>query len=484
MENREKTTGSRLIQYYFKRIDRVTVIARNLGLIVYVIFSDLNTLINHAMVLLYSGLRTALSTVFGVLVSRDDERSLIMRLILLIFRIFIGIPILVLISIFLGLVVLAGGTVGGVLGLRNLGDYSATEQLLAWAFAIVLALTLPFWVSSYLLYKLCLAGIFSIIIVGLNFLYGQCGIVSLGHAAFVLVGGYTTTLLYNGAFGIQLPFIVTVFLGALISGLFGMLLGGPSLRVKDEYLLIVTLAFVIAVPQVLRSHYLTGFGGASGEGIEIKPILPPSFLSKLSPSTWGYYLIVSSFTVLILFSYNLRLKSQIGRVFGLIKCDDVIALAQGVNVTRYKLLAFVLSAFYAGFAGGLAMIVHPFVGSESYTMSESIDYFIGLIIGGPSGLFGNVLGGVFLSAEEDMIKAASNLVHGGQNIMRMFYGVILVIMINFFPDGIGGIFQRKVQRRVMPRIRRGLYFMRPPADYDFLAAKNFYDIEENKNEHP
>lgn len=162
MENREKTTGSRLIQYYFKRIDRVTVIARNLGLIVYVIFSDLNTLINHAMVLLYSGLRTALSTVFGVLVSRDDERSLIMRLILLIFRIFIGIPILVLISIFLGLVVLAGGTVGGVLGLRNLGDYSATEQLLAWAFAIVLALTLPFWVSSYLLYKLCLAGIFSI----------------------------------------------------------------------------------------------------------------------------------------------------------------------------------------------------------------------------------------------------------------------------------------------------------------------------------
>lgn len=466
--------------YYFSITDRAAVIFRNNGLIVHQFFSDIHNFINDFNFKVSKIAKEFGSIIFRAILLSAPKKNKFLNLLFIVPKLIFGLPLIAATFLIQMVIILIGGSLSGILGLRNLGDYTILETVYAWIATISFCFILPYVFGPYLLFKACLIFTFTILLIGLNFLYGQCGIISLGHASFVLLGAYGTTLLYNGAFGAEFPFLLSVFIASFIVSILGIFLGALSLRIKDEYLIMITLAFAIAVPQILRSKYLESFGGGSSEGIEIKDILPPAFLSWLPKTFWHFYIIAPMFLLAVGFAYNLQVKSQIGRAFALIKCDDEIARSQGVSVTKYKLLAFVLSAFFAAFAGGLTTTISPFVSSHSFTSLDSIEYFIGLIIGGSGNIFGSLIGGVFLAFDSDIIKAVSNMVNGGQNLMRAVFGLVLVLMVNFLPEGIGGFIQKRIRAKVTPVIRRGLYFMRPPPDYDYLESKDFQEIDNGK----
>jgi branched-chain amino acid transport system permease protein len=465
---------------YFGFVERLYVYLHHRTMATAQTISDIYTFLQEWIKELIWMMLKIVTAPFGAVVLSSGHKNKFVRFAEKILKFAIGVPYLIITFCILMIFTLIAGAVAGIVGLRNIGEYTVKEQIFAWIVAIVVLILLPEFVGTYFLYKVSMCCIFAIILVGLNFLYGQCGIVALGHAAFVLVGAYLTTLFYNAAFGFSLPFVLAIILGSFLTGLFSLIIGAPSLRIKDEYLIIITIAFTVAVPQFIRSRYLSPFCGGSQEGIQINRIEPPFFSDWITPDMWSYFFIAGAAVVLIGISYNLQLNSQIGRAFRMIRCDDVIARAQGINVAKYKMLAFALSAFYAAFAGGLMMMINPYVSSESYNAFDSIDYFIGLVIGGPGSVLGSVIGGSFLAYEADMIKSVAGVFYHGQSFMRMVYGAILIFMVYFFPEGIAGMIRSTVRKLFLPKLRRGTYYMRPPPDYDFLSAKDYRDIDEAK----
>lgn len=465
---------------YFFLVETIGAKLRNFELEVFQKFDDVFTTVHEGFGILCGRALTGLSYLFGILVFPIQKAPVRYRILLIPIKIVVGLPLL---AIFLATSVLVGafgGSIGGAVGLRNLGEYSRKEQIAAWGFALTLGLLIPKFANSYFIYKISLCYVFSIILLGLNFLYGQCGVISIGHAAFVLVGAFLTTLLYNGCLGHQFPFILSLVISATFAGCLGYLLGAPSLRIKDHYLMVITLAFTVAIPQIVRSHYVNGLANVGQEGVQINPIPAPGFLQPMDNQVWAYYYIFTAFILFVIFAYNIQVNSLIGRAFRFIKCDDVIARAQGINVAKYKLMAFVISAFFAAFGGGLMMMLSDYVSSESYTLFDSIDYFIGLAVGGPASILGSIFGAAFLAFESDFTKAVAKNFYGGQSLMRLVYGVLLIIMICFLPDGISGLVKKIANHFFEKKIRRGSYYMLPPPDYDIVAAKDYRDIKEQR----
>ena len=299
----------------------------------------------------------------------------------LIKKIFVGIPkiifgllLLVTLSSLILCFFLVGGTIAGCLGLMNIVDYSFKEQIAAWSPLIILSLLAPCYLSEFWLFKMSMLLCFILIMIGFNILYGQCGILTLGHAGFVLLGSFLTAFLYSGTFGFHVSFFIATVISAAVSFLVGLIMGAPSLRIKDYYLVIVTLAFVLALPQVLRSKYLAEYTGLAVGGLSVEALTPPHFLSYLKEGTWSYFYVLFISVPLVIFAYNLCYHSQIGRAFKTIKCDVEISAIFGIPVVRYKLLAFGLSATYASVAGSLVLSLTKFISSDTFTITDSIDY--------------------------------------------------------------------------------------------------------------
>jgi len=394
------------------------------------------------------------------------------------FRIVFGIPrflVGVFLLTFLSLVMLAvfliGGTLSGIFGFRNLVDYSLKEQIAAWSTVGILLLFLPHFISDFTLYKVSLFFCYLLILVGFNFLYGQCGILSLGHAGFVAIGAFITAFFYNGSFGFKLPFFISMVLASSCSFVLGIAMGLPSLRVKDYYLVIVTLAFMLAIPQILTSQYLSEYSGVNLGGLSIDQMVIPHFFSWISPQSWAYFFVVGTVFFLVIFAYNLMHHSSIGRAFRTIKCDVEISTILGIPVVRYKLLAFAMSATYASTAGSLIMYLNKFISTDSYTVNDSIDYIVAAVVGGPESIFGCSIGGLFLTFEKDIAAAMGHMVFRGNFLTRMFYGVLMILIVFMASRGIGGEFTRRMKSRLLPKPQRGKYYYAPPPDYDFLNMK-------------
>lgn len=297
----------------------------------------------------------------------------------------------------------------------------------AW-FGLLLAvlLVIPVAVESYLVYLFSLAAIHIIIAIGLNLLVGYTGQISLGHAGFIAIGAYASSLLM---LKLHLPFAVALPAAGIIAGLFGFLLGFPALRLTGPYLAIATLGFGIAVAQILVK-----WEALSGGSIGIHPPKPSLGPLAVSTETRFYYLVVSLMLLMTIGAVNL-VRSKIGRAFIALRESDIAAQAMGVNLTLYKTLAFALSAFYAGIGGGLMGHLIGFISPESFNLLASIYFLSMIVIGGLASILGSVLGAIFLTA-------LTHLLSGIQNLPMVIYGAFLILVVMFEPNGLRGRWEK------------------------------------------
>ena len=366
------------------------------------------------------------------------------------------------------------GTFAGILGFRNLAEYSFREQLAAWGSLIVLLVIAPHFLGEYTLFRIGLVASMSVTVIGMDLLFGQCGIISLGQSGFLMTSGFMAAWLTNGTFGIQLPVLISVFFGALFNGVLGLVLGLPALRVKDDYLVIVSLSLTLAIPLILKSQYLEKYAGLNEGGLFLKDLKAPDFISWMQPHVYRYFLVLIPALILIFIAYNLIHHSQVGRALRTIKCDKEVSMIIGIPAVRYKLLAFVMSAIYFGFGGGFMFILTQNISSYSYEVSNSLDFLFANVIGGPGSILGSIVGGSFLVFQPDLTQFVAQHVTGGKALIQCGYGVALILIVYFLPGGLASETTAWLKSKVWARSRRGAFQMAPPLDYDYIADKKNY----------
>jgi branched-chain amino acid transport system permease protein len=312
-----------------------------------------------------------------------------------------------------------------------------------WLAAFVIALlTLPMWGDPYVVYMINISGIAIVAALGLNILTGLTGQISLGHAAFVALGAYTSAIL---ATRLGLPFWLTIPAAGLVAALFGILLGFPCLRLKGLYLAMATMSFGVVVEYlVTHLEFLT----MGVRGISVPA--PTIFGYALSDPGKLFYLIVLVVGLLTLAAKNL-VRTRIGRAFVAIRDRDVAAEVIGVNLTKYKVMAFAISSFYGGVAGALYAYSTSYLHPENFTLLLSIEYIAMIIVGGLGSMLGSILGAVFLTVVPDIIKGIADLL--GQLIPSHHarydeewniaaFGLLIMLFLIVEPTGLNGIWVR------------------------------------------
>lgn len=306
----------------------------------------------------------------------------------------------------------------------------------------------PFLVKNYYVYMANYMAISVIVVIGLNILVGYTGQISLGHAGFFAIGAYGTVVLMT-KFGF--PFLVALPASGLIAAIFGFLLGLPSLKLEGPYLAIATLGFGLTITKVIGK--IEFFGGRQGLHAPELVIGP----WHLDTDVDFYYLLMIITVILTVAARNL-IKTKVGRSFVAIRDADIAAETMGVNLVYYKTLAFAISAFYAGIAGGLYAFVLRFIEPEVFSLFMSIMFLAMVVVGGLGSLMGSVLGACLLAWLDLQLRNILNLPYIGEwlrilsesyfsitgvsNIQFILFGLIMVFIMLFEPLGIFGFWIR------------------------------------------
>lgn len=260
---------------------------------------------------------------------------------------------------------------------------------------LLFLLLLPFFSGSYAMVFVNMVCIAAIGAIGLNLLTGYSGQISLGHAAFIALGAYTTAILVNR---FSLPISVTMPAAGMVALFGGLIIGWPCLRLKGLYLAMATMCFGFIVQYVL-THWESLTMGVNG--ISAPP--PSLFGYEFDSLEKMYYLILCTTILLTILAGNL-VRTKLGRAFVAIRDRDVAAAIIGINLTKYKMLAFLISAFYAGVAGSLYSYNYMYVHVEAFSFEVSLRYLCMIICGGLGSIAGSIIGAAFITAVPDMIK--------------------------------------------------------------------------------
>ncbi len=276
-----------------------------------------------------------------------------------------------------------------------------------------------------------LAGINVILAVGLNLINGTTGQFSLGHAGFMAVGAYgcayvgvqlaphVASVFGEGAVADGITFNIALVVGAVLSGITGFLVGLPSLRLKGDYLAIVTLGFGEIIRIVFNNaEFLGAATGYFGDS--------PAGLPTYSSFFWVFFWVV----VTVVAVWNLTF-SQTGRSLGAIRDDEIAAEAMATPTTRLKVLAFSLSAASAGIAGGLFAHMQAGIRPEDFRFEKSIDMIVMIIIGGLGSISGAVIGGIFVAVSLELMRDF-------QEYRLVLYALLLVLIMLLRPEGLLG----------------------------------------------
>jgi branched-chain amino acid transport system permease protein len=278
----------------------------------------------------------------------------------------------------------------------------------------------PWMAPEYAIFIATLIALYAIGVMGQNLLIGYTGQISFGQAGFLAIGAFTFGHLR--IWGV--PFLIALAGAGLVAALAGVLVGFPSLRLKGPYLAIVTLGFGIAVFQVFVNWEVLS-GGRSGLAIpKLRPLLG---LSAAQSVYYIYVLLLAAFT---LATYNI-VSSYVGRAFVAIRDAEIAAEVNGINLTRYKLLAFALSSFYTGVHGALYAQVLGHIEPQIFNVLESITLFVAVIIGGVASVEGSILGAAFVLL---VPKLFSNF----REMVPVVYGVTILLVLIFEPLGLYG----------------------------------------------
>jgi branched-chain amino acid transport system permease protein len=281
-----------------------------------------------------------------------------------------------------------------------------------------------------------LIGITIIAATGLNILTGYCGQLSIGHAGFIAVGAYASAILTN-RFGF--PFLAGLICAGGVAGLVGMIFGVPSLRVKGFYLAISTIAAQFIIIWVIN-HWTGVTGGFNGMVVPPASIGGVSLVSQASQ----FYLIMIIVIVVVFLTNNLT-RSRVGRAFVAIRDNDLAAQVMGINLFRYKLLAFFIGCFLAGIAGSLFAHWTGFLSAENFTMTDSILYVGIIIIGGLGTTIGPIFGTLFIRLLQKAITLIAPIIEGAiptlpagftTGIGPMVFGLAVILFLILEPRGL------------------------------------------------
>ena len=309
-----------------------------------------------------------------------------------------------------------------------------------WALLLVLLIilfTAPLYWGNYWLGVANLIGITIIAAIGLNILTGYCGQLSIGHAGFIAVGAYTAAVLTNR---LELPFLAGLISAGFTAGLVGLIFGIPSVRVKGFYLAITTIAAQFIIIWVIN-HWSSVTGGFIGISVPLASIGGFVFRSETSQ----FYLIMSITAICIFFAKNLA-RTRVGRAFIAIRDNDLAAEVMGINLFRYKLLAFFIGCFLAGIAGSLLAHWIGFMNAEQFSLTESILYIGMIIIGGLGTTIGPILGVVFIRLLQQvltvqlvpLLESTFTALPAGfaTGVTPMLFGLVIVLFLILEPRGI------------------------------------------------
>ncbi|MBN8982033.1 MAG: branched-chain amino acid ABC transporter permease [Rhizobiales bacterium] len=322
-------------------------------------------------------------------------------------------------------------------------------------FAFLLAA--PFVLSSYLVSQLVFVCIYATVGVGLMILTGFTGQASLGHAAFLAIGAYTTAYLQQ----LGVPFYVYFIAAGLLTGVIGAMVGFPALRLQGIYLVIATISFAFIIEEVLaRWEHVTN----GNEGMRVRPIqLFGSSIPRDGPIF--YYMCLGLLILVILGTLNL-MRSPTGRAFVAIRDSETAAKSMGINISLYKVKSFAISAAITGLAGCLFAHKLTFISPEMFTLQLSIEFIMVIIIGGILSLHGAVLGAIFIvmvdpfltflkddipgvlagivatfgAGAEQAASVQKNVaaVASANGLKGAIYGLIIILFILFEPYGLYG----------------------------------------------
>ena len=276
-------------------------------------------------------------------------------------------------------------------------------------------------ISGYVITILITVAIYAILAHSLNIITGHAGQISLGHAAFFGIGAYTSALLYTEA---GLSFWLSVPLAAVAAGIIGAVLGIPCLRVRDDFLAITTMGINFVVEAVFL--YIPFFGGAMGiGGIN----LPDWFGREMSKPEY-FILILVVFGFLLIVDYQLG-RSWIGLAWASIREDEQAAEAMGVDVVRFKVMAFILGSMIAGLAGGFYAHFLTFIMPQNFGFPMSIVILSMVVFGGIGTRWGPLLGALILGVLPELSRPI-------MEYRTFVYGLLLMFMMRFQPDGLLG----------------------------------------------
>jgi branched-chain amino acid transport system permease protein len=327
-------------------------------------------------------------------------------------------------------------------------SYAADEALFrtpasrAWLVAFGTgAVAFPFLAGDYLLYLANLVGVLAIGALGLNILTGYTGQISLGHAAFMGVGAYVTAIC---AARLGLPFWMALPAGGAAACLAGAAVGVPSLRIKGLYLAISTLA-----AQVIFEWIFTNWNAVTG-GIRGINVEPAHLLGFRFESDRRIYFLVHGLAALHAWAAANLFRTRVGRAFVAVRDRDLSAELMGVNLFRTKILAFMISSYYAGIAGGLWVYFTKVVTPESFPLSLSIQYLAMIIVGGLGSIKGALLGTVFVTLVPEGLKLLTQAVRpfAPDAMSYLFplrdivFGAMIVAFLIFEPHGLAEVWNR------------------------------------------
>ncbi len=309
--------------------------------------------------------------------------------------------------------------------LVKISDFINNKKKITYPLVLIILLLLPkSGMNSYLVRVITVVGIYIILSLSLNLISGYAGQISIGHAGFYAIGAYTSALL---SLRLGIPFPIAMLGGAIMAGLFGLLLGLPTLRLSGTYLAVTTIGFC----EVVRMTFLNWEWLARGP-LGLNKIPRPVFFGiKLTSFNGGYYYLVLFLVILTTFIMYRIVNSKFGRALVSIREDELAATLMGIKTTKYKVAAFVISAFFAGIAGSFYAHFMTYIDPNGFVFDESVLMLSIVILGGMGTLKGMYLGSVLLVTLPEMLRSL-------QEYRFVMYGVVLVVMMRFRPQGILG----------------------------------------------
>src|SRR6059036_2297444 len=310
--------------------------------------------------------------------------------------------------------------------------------------AVLLFLVIPLSVHEYYLSIVNLVAIAVVGALGLNLLVCYTGQISIGHGAFMSVGAYAAA---NLVVRLHWPFWLALPAGGLVAALVGAVVGIPSLRIKGLYLAIATLAGQLIIEWTI--NHVTFISGGVQASIEVaRPRLGPIVLS--SQRQMYYFLLV--FVVLAIVGTLNLMRTRVGRAFIAIRDQDIAAEIIGINIFRYKLLAFAISSFYAGVTGVLYTYFLGIANYEQFQIGVSIDYLAMIIIGGLGSVLGSIFGAIFVTLLPIVIRYSMEAFGGVfftqatmlnliPNLRLMLFGALIIVFLVVEPEGLNRLWR-------------------------------------------